>query len=370
MKPVRGPIKTVFRYVDLPLVTYASRADVNKMRRGPYADFGNVDKLLAILDSGKKIPTTFSAPFAVWKFGNDLTLAGLPEETVSEYVPLLKRAVGPRSLWTAGYCNDVSGYLPTVKIMKEGGYETRGMIAETSAGWFAPEVEKTVVEAVKSMVLEADRQVADDLKPTPIETFAEWRFEKDMPHSGLRAHGVVPRADRGLRFDGKSYLEGPPLALSGADKKGLTMAAWIKPGPAGMTGTRMIVCQWANAIAGDRLSLSLNDGRPGLGVADGVTGEQGFAAQQKVRPERWTFIAATWHPVTRRYSVYIDGKLTAMTGSQSGKGINANSKVTLKSGAQASEQHPRQFVGLIDDVWIGNALNPAGVLELYRSQKK
>ncbi|MEM7234723.1 MAG: neutral/alkaline non-lysosomal ceramidase N-terminal domain-containing protein [Planctomycetota bacterium] len=370
LKRIRGPIKTVFRYVDLPLVTFESRAEIEAMRRGPYADYGNVDKLLGILDRGAKLPTTFSAPFAVWQFGNDLTLAGLPEEAVSEYVPLLKKAIGERRLWTAGYCNDVSGYLPTVNIMKQGGYETRGLFANTAAGWFAPDTETKVVEAVREMVLEADRKVTQHSKPTPVETFASWRFDREQPHSGLRAHGKVPSAERGLRFGGTSYLEGPSPALRNAGEKGLTMAAWIKPDPAGMTGTRMIVCQWANSVADDRISLSLNDGRPGLGVADGVTGEQGFASNQRVRTNRWTFVAATWDPVTRRYSVYIDGQQTSTTGTQSGSGINAASKATLKIGAQASKGHPRQFTGLIDDVWIGNALNAAGIRRLFESQKK
>ena len=370
MKSVRGPLKTVFRYVDLPLVTFSSRADVEQMRRGPFADFGNVNKLLAILDRGAQLSATYSAPFAVWQFGNDLTLVGLPEETVSEYVPLLNNAVGKRTLWTAGYCNDVSSYLPTVRIMDQGGYETRGFIADTQAGWYAREAEKTLVEAVAQMVDEVDREVADHSKPTPVETFAEWGFEPDLPHSGLKAIGDVPRGERGLRFDGDSYLEGPPVALPEVETKGLTMAAWIKPDLAGMQGNRMIVCQWANAIGSDRFGLSLNNGKPSLGVGDGVTGEQGFTCGQTLSAERWTFVAATWEPSTRRYSVYIDGKLTSTTGMQTGSGINTASKTTLKIGAQATPNNPRNFIGLIDDVWIGNALNPAAIEKLYESRSK
>lgn len=70
MKPVRGPLKTVFRYVDLPLVTFSSRADVEKMRRGPFADYGNVNKLLAILDRGAQLPGAENVALrglAVWK---------------------------------------------------------------------------------------------------------------------------------------------------------------------------------------------------------------------------------------------------------------------------------------------------------------
>ena len=368
MKAIQGPLRTSFRYVDLPLITYSSRSDIEKMRRGPFANYGTVNKLLALLDRGAKIPTTYAAPLSVWQFGEDLTLAGLPEETVSEYVPLLRSAAGPGNLWTAGYCNDVSSYLPTVRIMEQGGYETRGFIAETSAGWYAPEVEKTLVTAVAEMISEADLAVARHSKPTTIETFAEWRFKPASPHSGLKVIGNVPPGVRGLQFDGESYLEGPSVRLPGAETKGLTMAAWIKPDPAGMIGNRMIVCQWANEISNDRFGFSLNNGKPSLGVGDGVTGEQGFTCDQTLSTDRWTFVAVTWDASTRRYSVYIDGKLTLTTGTQTGSGINSASKTTLKIGAQASPGTPRNFIGMIDDVWIGNALNAGAIEQLFKTQ--
>ena len=370
MQRVQGPLITKLRYVDLPLVKFASRAEIEQMRRGPFEDSGNVNKLLAILDRGAKLPTVYAAPVAVWQFGKNLTLAGLPEETVSEYVPLLKQAIGPRTLWTAGYCNDVSSYLPTVRIMKQGGYETRGFIADTQAGWYAEEAEQTLVTAVANMVAAADRGVIEHTRPTPMKTFAEWRFDDDDPHSGLREIGRVPQAENGLRFDGASYLEGDPIALPQAATLGLTMAAWIKPDPAGMQGNRMIVCQWANAIGNDRFGLSLNNGKPSLGVGDGITGEQGFTCSQMLSANRWTFVAATWEPVTRRYRVYVDGQLTSTTGTQTGNGINMTSKTTLKIGAQASPANPRQFIGLIDGVWIGNALNPIGIQKLYETRDR
>ena len=68
--------------------------------------------------------------------------------------------------------------------------------------------------------------------------------------------------------------------------------------------------------------------------------------------------------------MYIDGRLTATTGNQTGSGINPNSPVTLKIGAQATDGHPRKFIGQIDDVWLGNALNPVGIEQLYNSSKR
>jgi len=155
MQLVTGPLSTHFAFVDLSLQEVASREELEQRRRGPEAYQAGL--MLAALDRGEKLPTTFAAPIAVWQFGDCLTLVGLPEETVSEYVPLLRRALGPEGLWTAGYCNDVSGYLPTVKILGEGGYECRGLFGP-DLGFFAPQAEKDLVEAVCRLAEQAGRK--------------------------------------------------------------------------------------------------------------------------------------------------------------------------------------------------------------------
>ena len=85
--------------------------------------------MLALLERGEKLPTHYTCPFTVWHFGQDLTLVGLPGEVVVDYVPLLEKALGPNRLWFAAYCNDVFGYLPSARVLAEGGYETRGLYA-------------------------------------------------------------------------------------------------------------------------------------------------------------------------------------------------------------------------------------------------
>jgi hypothetical protein len=147
LQPVGGPLRTQLEFVDLPLQPAPGRAELEKMLDAPRWKSHVASRMLNALDRGETPPETYTAPIAVWQFGDRLTLVGLPEETVSEYVPLLQQALGADGLWTAGYCNDVSGYLPTVKILNEGGYETRGLFGP-AIGWFAPEAERAVVEAV------------------------------------------------------------------------------------------------------------------------------------------------------------------------------------------------------------------------------
>src|SRR5437867_1529504 len=111
--------------------------------------------MLAALERGETLPKHYRAPMTVWQFGHDLTVVGLSNEVVVDYVSLLERALGPLQLWVAGYCNEVSGYLPSRRTLEEGGYETRGLYGAT--GWFAPEAEDVVVAKARQLAIKAGR---------------------------------------------------------------------------------------------------------------------------------------------------------------------------------------------------------------------
>jgi hypothetical protein len=128
LRPVRGPLKIAFDHVNLPLQASLSREELNEIasRRGDIKA-GVAKKLLALLDRGVKPPTHYKCPLAVWQFGDDLTLIALSGEVVVDYALYLEKALGPNKLWIAAYCNDVYGYLPSARVLEEGGYETRGL---------------------------------------------------------------------------------------------------------------------------------------------------------------------------------------------------------------------------------------------------
>ncbi|HWY86566.1 MAG TPA: neutral/alkaline non-lysosomal ceramidase N-terminal domain-containing protein [Gemmataceae bacterium] len=157
-RPVRGPLMIAFDRADLPLASL-TRAEVQKLaadKRGA-KNFAAV-QMLAMLDQGEKPPTHYTCPFTVWQFGQDLTLAGLPGEVVVDYVRFLEKALGPNQLWVAGYCNDVFGYLPSARVLAEGGYETRGLYSG-AAGIFDARAEEVVVQKVRDLARKAGRKL-------------------------------------------------------------------------------------------------------------------------------------------------------------------------------------------------------------------
>jgi hypothetical protein len=115
--------------------------------------------MLQSLEKGQKLPTHYRAPIAVWQFGSDLTLVALSGEAVVDYVQLIERAIGPAQLWLSAYNNDVFGYLPSARVLEEGGYETRGVV-HGGPGFFSAAAQDIVVATVKELAATAGR-------PTP-----------------------------------------------------------------------------------------------------------------------------------------------------------------------------------------------------------
>jgi len=105
---------------------------------------------------GQTLPTSYTAPLAVWQLGSDLTLVALPGEVVVDYVRLLEEALGPNKLWIAAYTCDVFGYLPSARVLREGGYETRGLYVG-GIGLFTPEAEQALVAKVVELAKAAGR---------------------------------------------------------------------------------------------------------------------------------------------------------------------------------------------------------------------
>jgi neutral ceramidase len=155
LRPVSGPLRCVMETAQLPLQK-PSRDELVQLAKRDRPLRGPADELIAKMDKGEPLEDHHGAPVAVWQFGSDLTLVALSGEVVGEYVPLIDRAVGPLKLWTAAYCNAVSGYIPARFTLERGGYECRGLYEGT--GFYAPETENVLVQTAAELARRAGRQ--------------------------------------------------------------------------------------------------------------------------------------------------------------------------------------------------------------------
>ena len=155
LRPIAGPLKVSLAKADLPLQQPTMEQLRPLAKESPSWQIGNAQHMLALLERGQKLPTHWSAPIAVWQFGRDLTLVAISGEVVYDYVPLIEKVIGPLNLWIAGYANESFGYLPSARVIAEGGYETRGL--SSGDGWFAPEAQDVVVAKVKELAAQVGR---------------------------------------------------------------------------------------------------------------------------------------------------------------------------------------------------------------------
>jgi hypothetical protein len=96
------------------------------------------------LDYAKPGRESHPYPVQVIKLGNDLTFVTLGSEVVVDYSLRFKRELtGSAGVWVAGYSNDYTGYVPSLRVLKEGGYEA-------AAGW-ADSVEDRISSTVHEL---------------------------------------------------------------------------------------------------------------------------------------------------------------------------------------------------------------------------
>lgn len=154
---IAGPLITAFDHARLTLQEPKSIEVLEDIAtQGPNWLRGNASTMHHILARGGSLPSYYDAPVAVWQFGKDLTLVSLSGEVVSGYVLAAQNAIGHRKLWMAAYCHDFFGYLPTAQIVRDGGYETRGLF--NGMGWFSEKAEQDMLQTIVRLAQEAGRE--------------------------------------------------------------------------------------------------------------------------------------------------------------------------------------------------------------------
>jgi hypothetical protein len=153
LQPVRAPLKTTYEEFPVAFATPPNREELQAQLQSNDVYHRRWAKaMLDILDRDGRLPTEHPYPLEVCQFGQDLTLVAMAGEVVVDYDLRLKKELGPSKLWVAAYCNDVFAYIPSLRVLQEGGYEGGGaMIYYGQPGPFAPSVEETIIGKVHDL---------------------------------------------------------------------------------------------------------------------------------------------------------------------------------------------------------------------------
>lgn len=121
---ISGELSTEYELVDLPFSRLPSREELERHAAGEdLFERLRAEWLLARIAEEGPLEESYPYPIQIWRLGPGLTWLGLGGEPVVDYSLKLKEALGRSSTWVAAYCNDVMGYIPTRRVLAEGGYE-------------------------------------------------------------------------------------------------------------------------------------------------------------------------------------------------------------------------------------------------------
>ncbi len=154
MRPQSGPVKAAFQLVDLSFQKPPSREEfASRLNDREPSRVRHAQAMLRIYDHDGHLPDHYPYPVQVWQFGTGLKWIILGGEVVVDYSLRFKKEYGWDDTWVAGYSNDVFAYIPSLRVLREGGYEGGGaMIGYGQPGPFTESVEETIAASVAGLM--------------------------------------------------------------------------------------------------------------------------------------------------------------------------------------------------------------------------
>ncbi len=159
MTPARSELSMAFREIELPFAELPTREQLAKDAGSDKKHVANRAKLLLGQMAAKgSLRGTYPYPVQVWRVGDDLDWVALGGEVVVDYALRLKKEMAAGKTWVTAYANDVMAYIPSLRVLKEGGYEGGGaMLYYGLPTVWSPRVEDMIVAAVHELAQRVSR---------------------------------------------------------------------------------------------------------------------------------------------------------------------------------------------------------------------
>ena len=156
LKPVTQPVAAKLATVELMFDTHPTREQWQEKAKRQDAVGYHARVQLAKLDRGETLQTKLHYPIQTWAFGDQLAIVFLPGEVVVDYSLRLKRELDRARLWVNAYSNDEPCYIPSERILKEGGYEGGdAMVYYDRPTKLSPGVEQRIIDEVHRQLPDA-----------------------------------------------------------------------------------------------------------------------------------------------------------------------------------------------------------------------
>jgi hypothetical protein len=153
-KLLAGPLKYELKEIELPFEAITKEELTARRESKDAYEKRRAESLLADLEKNGSVRKSYPYPIQVLQFGSDLTLITVGGEVVVDYALRLKKELPGTPVWIAAYSNDVMAYIPSERILKEGGYEGVGAMRYTNlpSSW-RPGIEDQIVQGIREMTV-------------------------------------------------------------------------------------------------------------------------------------------------------------------------------------------------------------------------
>lgn len=157
--PVTSKLEMRYRSVLLAMDPLPATSQLEKMAAEPVSYSQRwASRMLKDVQNGVTHSHEYGYPIQAWRLGGDQLWITLGGEVVVDYGLRLKAELGDQT-WVNAYVNDVMAYIPSKRVLLEGGYEGQSsmMVYGMPTERWSPDVEERVVSGVHSVVKSLDQ---------------------------------------------------------------------------------------------------------------------------------------------------------------------------------------------------------------------
>jgi hypothetical protein len=152
MTPVTPAIQTARQDATLEFAPHSRDQFEQELKEGDVFQKRRAKLMLEAYNQGQPV-RTLKLPVQATRLGSELTFIAIGGEVVVSYGLRIKSEHPQNNFMIAGYCHDVACYIPTQKVLQEGGYEAdSSMIYYGQPGPFATNVEDRIFQNIDAVL--------------------------------------------------------------------------------------------------------------------------------------------------------------------------------------------------------------------------
>ena len=153
MPPLKPDLTTSYREIALKLQQIPDVAALAKTEKSTNRfEVARARVLQQQLKEKGAIRSDYLYPISLWNLGNEVEFIHLGGEVVIDYALRIKKERRGRKTWVAGYSHDVMAYIPSLRVLREGGYEGGGSnVYYGLPGLWDESIERDIVKAITEL---------------------------------------------------------------------------------------------------------------------------------------------------------------------------------------------------------------------------